>query len=245
MGLLSRLGLVEEKPEAKDDSSNADLSDEEMAKILAEGGSGEKSAKVKPLAPKVGTPLSPVLQQPPGGSISPTTNLTPMEFNQIYEAGKITPPDHGFTVLKVHGMLQAGRLGRMDPRIRGAVVLATLEANAVPVEDVFSDAEARSACLDAYQQFLERKLVTGDDSADREISRLEAELAELMASVKQKIAVLNQEKLNRATVYRSWCEKKAEELARIQSTVQVLKDSEGVGESFDGDPIFNSNPFSK
>lgn len=236
MGFLAKLGLVEEKPEPKD----ADLSDDDMDKIIAEGKPEAKGPKVKPLTMSTGPAADPVI-----GSTSPAPQQHPMEFPAIYSAGKVPTPDHGFTVLKVSAMLQAGRLGKMDPKIRGAVVLATLEANSVPVGDVFADAEARAACLEGYQQFLEKKLLSGDDANKQEIARLEAELAEVTASVRAKIEVLNRERLQRDTMYRVWLGRKAAELDLINGTVKTLQDSDKVGESFDGDPMFNSNPFLK
>ena len=146
MGFLAKLGLVEEKPEPKD----ADLSDDDMDKIIAEGKPEAKGPKVKPLTMSTGPAADPVI-----GSTSLAPQQHPMEFPAIYSAGKVPTPDHGFTVLKVSAMLQAGRLGKMDPKIRGAVVLATLEANSVPVGDVFADAEARAACLETARKAYE------------------------------------------------------------------------------------------
>lgn len=239
MGFLSKLGLVVEK---KDPQEADALSEEEMANILAEDGKGAppKNTKIKPLTPTVGMPASPTTSSPP----NPTT-LNTMDFPQIYEAGKVQTPSHGFTILKVHGMLQGGRIGKMHPSVRGAVVLGVLEANSIPVEEIFEDAEARMACLEAYQQYLERKLVSGDDASEKEIARLGEELRVFTETVNQKIAVLNQEKFNRASAYRLWQERKIEEQNRIRSTVQALQESENVGKTFDGDPMFNSNPFQK
>ncbi len=128
--------MVEDRPELKE--GDADLSDDDMDKIIAEGTPGAKPPKVKPLTMSTAPAVDPVI-----GSLSPAPQQHPMDFPALYVQAKIPVPTHGFTVHKVGTMLQAGRLGKMAPQVRGAVVLATLETNGVPVADIFEDAEAR------------------------------------------------------------------------------------------------------
>lgn len=233
MGFLAKLGWVVEKPELKE--GDADLSDDDMDKIIAEGTPGAKPPKVKPLTMSTAPAVDPVI-----GSLSPAPQQHPMDFPALYVQAKIPVPTHGFTVHKVGTMLQAGRLGKMAPQVRGAVVLATLETNGVPVADIFEDAELRETCLEGYQQFLERKLISGDEANRQEIVRLEAELAAVTEGVRAKIETLNRENHQRASLFQAWKDRKANELAVIHNTVKTLKDSDGVG-----DPMFNSNPFQK
>src|ERR1041385_8454137 len=78
----------------------------------------------------------------------------PTSFAQIYEAAEIATPAHGYTILKVAGMLQSEHLHGLPQEVKRSSILVALEAAGAKIDDVIQDAVRRDRALDSFENVL-------------------------------------------------------------------------------------------
>lgn len=143
-------------------------------------------------------------------------------FEEIYRAAGIVDPAHGFTAFKVLEFLASPELAQLEGRARAATLATFLRMNpagAVSIADVLEDAVRRDQALDQFEQFLRSKLTQRADGADREIARLESELAETQKRLRAAIEA-ERSQLDAATVeFERWRATKRTEEQRLFDAV--------------------------
>lgn len=166
-------------------------------------------------APAAGTPAA-----APASSVGDDGELP--GFEEIYRAAGIVDPAHGFTAFKVLEFLASPELAQLEGRARAATLATFLRMNpagAVSIADVLEDAVRRDQALDQFEQFLRSKLSQRADGADREIARLEAELAETQKRLRAAIEA-ERSQLDAATVeFERWRATKRTEEQRLFDAV--------------------------
>jgi hypothetical protein len=247
MGILKTLGFVEDAPGNKPPPGKvpagkdpADLSDEEVEAILAEeakkkGGKASAQATGLP-AGKAQPPPPPALAQNQPRTPRPT--LDPADFQDIYALAAIKVPPHGYTAEKVNTMLANPRFANMAPEVRAAAVLASLEAQGIPLGDVVTDAETRANTLEGYETWLVGQHAAADRAAQEEATRLQRELDQVVAQVRAQLEASQAGVTTRAQALTEWRRKKQVELQRLHDVASMIAPTHSIPK-----PVTETNPF--
>lgn len=234
MGLLKALGLVSDEGEtpapktgskpptgAKPNGAkpgakpSADLSDDELAEILAEEGKGGKAPAPRPQAPRA-TPVT-----------APTVDINnPPDFAVIYQMARVPTLPHGYDTDKVSALMTNPRFASMPSEVRTASVLATLETLGVPLGSVVEDAVTRAGTLDDYETWLASQHETANATARDEAAKLEAQLAEVVNQVRAQIEAATRGVTERAQVMDAWKRRKQAELAKLHAVAHMIDPTE-------------------
>lgn len=193
--------------------ADADLSDEEMNRILNEDKNGGRGSQVAQF-PKP-APLTPA----PAGPIDITN---PPEFSAIYQMAKVPTPPHGYTVDKVASLMTSPRFAQMHNDVRTAAVMATLDTLGVPLGTIVEDAANRAGSLDDYEAWLSAQHAKANELAAAEGARLQAELEAVTAQVRSQIEA-NERAINaRALALTTWQTRKRDELAKLHAVAAMI-----------------------
>jgi hypothetical protein len=104
------------------------------------------------------------------------------DFPAIYTASGVSDPPHGFSAYKVLEMLSSSDFAALEPRAKAAALSGFLKFNPsgpVPITDVIEDALRRDQALDAFEEFLRKKLDARREQLEKDSARLQAEIDEL------------------------------------------------------------------
>jgi len=104
------------------------------------------------------------------------------DFPAIYTASGVADPPHGFSAYKVLEMLSSSDFAALEPRAKAAALSGFLKFNPsgpVPITDVIQDAVKRDQALDAFEEFLRKKLDTRREQLEQDSARLQVEIDEL------------------------------------------------------------------
>jgi len=105
------------------------------------------------------------------------------DFAMIYKAAGIQDPAHGYTAHKVLEILSSSDFANLDSRAKAAALAGFLRMNPsgpVPITDIVQDAVRRDQALDRFEDFLRTKLKARTEEKEKENTRLQAEIDELM-----------------------------------------------------------------
>lgn len=119
----------------------------------------EKPAKGEATAPAPSVPMTWKRQQSElpsvvGGGIPADVS----DFATVYKGAGLQPPNHGYGVDRVAGMLQHKSLSGLDKSVKASAVLAALDAAGVNVRDVVYDGLLRYKALIAFEAAKELEL---------------------------------------------------------------------------------------
>jgi tetratricopeptide (TPR) repeat protein len=189
----------------------------------------ELLARVPPPAPIDERKLAPAAARPAAVAPPATAPAPPPAggaplpgFAEIYRAGGIQDPPHGFTAFKVLEFLASPELGPLEGRARAAALATFLRMNpagAVSIADVLEDAVRRDQALDQFEKFLQAKLAARAGAADKEIARLQAELDAAQKRLREAIDA-ERRALDAARVeFEAWRERKRAEEKRLHDAV--------------------------
>jgi hypothetical protein len=216
------------------------LSDEDLAKVLAEGepekaprprahaptppAPAPQAAPVrrapppKP-APRVAEAAAPAVAQirPPAQAAAPT-DLP--DFETIYRAAEVPARAHGYTIDKVATMLQNPRLSGMSASIKANSVLMALEVAGVPIEDVVADAVARDRAIDDFEAWWAGKVAAVESEKRAENVAIEEEMNRYLEAQRERIRGNNAAVQKAQETFTAWKEKKREEERRLYESVQ-------------------------
>ncbi|MES1240933.1 MAG: bZIP transcription factor [Acidobacteriota bacterium] len=112
------------------------------------------------------------------------------DFLAIYKAAGIQDPVHGYTAQKVLEILSSPHLANLDSKAKAAALAGFLQMNPtgpVPITDVVQDAVRRDQALDKFEDFLRTKLKARTEQMEKENSRLQAEIDELVRRNREKM----------------------------------------------------------
>lgn len=146
-------------------------------------------------------------------------DAVPVDLGVVYEAAKIQPPAHGYTVLKVAEMLSSEHLTALPGDVKRKSILVALEAAGVTIEEIVQDAVRRDRALDTYEKVLdqhfadlEARLAAENTAIEEQIAR---QAAELRARIDQNRRALEAE----AAELAAWRARKQREEAAIAEAV--------------------------
>lgn len=236
MGFLKALGLVSDegetppapkapgangskpptgaKPNAKTGAKpSPDLSDDELAQILADEGNGKPTQRA----------VNPKPPPPPAPSVDINN---PPDFAVIYQMGKVPVPPHGYDTDRVSALMTNPRFASMPHEVRTASVMATLETLGVPLGSVVEDAVARAGTLDDYEAWLSSQHEAANVTAREEAAKLEAQLAEVVNQVRAQIEAATRGVTERAQVMDAWKRRKQAELAKLHAVAHMIDPTE-------------------
>jgi hypothetical protein len=145
-----------------------------------------------------------------------------VDLGEVYAAAKITPPAHGYTVLKVADMLQSEHITTLSGDVKRKSVMVALDAAGVKVTDIVDDAVRRDRALDTYERVLQKHLEEREGLTAAENGRLEEEIAqraaELRARIDENTRALDAERKE----FQAWQEHKRREEATIADAVSYF-----------------------
>ncbi len=104
-------------------------------------------------------------------------------FSKVFDAAGIKPPAHGWTIERLMSLLHTEQFKEMDRASVQKAVLGLLSNDKAQVEDVVKDAVARDHAIDAYEEFVRKKM---QDRAAARASRtadIQAQIQELQAEI--------------------------------------------------------------
>lgn len=146
-------------------------------------------------------------------------NAAPLGLAEIYVAADITPPPHGYTVLKVAEMLQSVHIKDLPPEVRKSSVLVALDAAGVKIQQIVEDAVRRDKALDTFER-LQQKQVEDFEAAKLEENRKhQAEMDRLIADLKLKMETNQKAVLARKEAFQAWRIQKQAEEQRISDAI--------------------------
>jgi Asp-tRNA(Asn)/Glu-tRNA(Gln) amidotransferase A subunit family amidase len=158
-----------------------------------------------PEAPAVAPPL-----------VTPTA--TP-DLSVVYDAAKITPPPHGYTVLKIAEMLASEHIRELPPEVRRKSVMVALDAAGVKIDEIVQDAVRRDRALDTYERVLQQNVDELSASVAAENRRLEEEIARRVAELRAQIDENGKRLAADQAELQAWRARKHQEEALIAETV--------------------------
>lgn len=102
-----------------------------------------------------------------------------VEFSRIFEAAGVKPAAHGWTIERLISLLRTDQYRAMEAPSVQKAVLGLLAAEKASVEDLVKDAMARDSSLDAYDEFVRKKMKDRDAARQRRIAELQTQIKDL------------------------------------------------------------------
>ena len=115
----------------------------------------------------------------------------PTSFDEIYHAAEIATPPHGYTILKVAGMLQSEHLKGLPQEVKKSSILVALEATGAKVDDIIQDAVRRDRALDGFEAVLGKSRAALETAKIADNRKIEAEMNAILADYRTRIQANN------------------------------------------------------
>jgi Asp-tRNA(Asn)/Glu-tRNA(Gln) amidotransferase A subunit family amidase len=151
---------------------------------------------------------------------APVSN--PTSFEEIYSAAEITPPPHGYTILKVAEMLQSEHIRSLAPSVKRSSILVALEAAGVKVQEVIEDAVRRDRALDTYERVQEKALLELENKKNQENRQVQAELDKMVADYQARMRKNSDEVAKEKERFFGWRLKKQQEEQKVADAVSYF-----------------------
>jgi hypothetical protein len=136
----------------------------------------------------------------------------PTSLLQIYKAAEIATPAHGYTILKVAGMLQSEHLRGLPQEVKRSSILVALEAAGAKVDEIIQDAVRRDRALDSFENVLAKSRSAVETSKIEENRKIEAEMNRMLADFRARIQANNDAVAKENQRFAAWqAAKQAEE----------------------------------
>jgi hypothetical protein len=155
--------------------------------------------------------------KPPAAFSQPVAN--PASFEQIYEAGEVRVPAHGFTIFKIADMLKSEHIRSLPVEIKRSSVLLALDAAGVKLAEIIEDAVRRDRALDAFETVQQRALDQLEARKAEENKKLQQEADRVLNELRAKIQANNDEVAREQERMRTWRLQKQQEEKRIADAV--------------------------
>lgn len=151
---------------------------------------------------------------------APVSN--PTSFDEIYHAAEIPEAGHGYSILKVAGMLQSEHIRSLAPSVKRSSVLLALDAAGVKIQEVIEDAVRRDRALDTYERVQEKALLELETKKNQENRQIQAELDRMVAEHQARIQKNNDEVAKEKERFFGWRLKKQQEEQKIADAVSYF-----------------------
>ena len=140
-------------------------------------------------------------------------------FDEIYAAAGITPPAHGYSILKIAEMLQSEHIRTLAPEVKKSSVLLALDAAGVKLDSIIEDAVRRDRALDTFERVQEKSLHTLERQVKANAEQWQKEIDALIAERQAKIKAANEGFAQEAAALLAWRARKSQEEGRIAEAV--------------------------
>jgi len=158
----------------------------------------------------------------PAVSTFSTTVNDPTSFAEIYQAAEIATPAHGYTILKVAGMLQSEHLNGLPQEVKRSSILVALDAGGAKIDDVIQDAVRRDRALDSFETVLGRSRAAVEAAKIDENHKIEAEMNKMLAEYRARIQANNEAVAKENERFSKWQAKKQVEERTIADAVSYF-----------------------
>jgi hypothetical protein len=184
----------------------------------ADAGAAAASTGTPPAAPRVSDVVA--------DAEADTTFAAPIQgavdLGEVYEAAKIATPAHGYTVLKVAGMLASEHLRELAADVKRKSIMVALDAAGVKAADIVDDAVRRDRALDTYERVLQKHVEEREAQTTAENQRLEDEIAQRVAELRAKIDDNTRALDAERREFQAWQAEKRREEATIAEAVSYF-----------------------
>jgi hypothetical protein len=143
------------------------------------------------------------------------------DFDKVYEAARVAPPAHGWTIERVIKLLRTEQFKSMPPETVKQSLLGMLAAENVPAVDIVKDAIARDKAIDAFELHLRGKMKERQkqyqqqvENNRREIEALKAAMGDLDRQINEAETASRQEEIDLLNWLDTAKRAKEEDLAR-------------------------------
>lgn len=100
-------------------------------------------------------------------------------FEDVYEAAGVKAPEHGWTIARLIQLLRTEQYESLARESVQPAVLGVLAASNADVKDLVADAVARDKALDAYAEFVGKKVRERTSARRRKATELKEKIREL------------------------------------------------------------------
>lgn len=149
-------------------------------------------------------------------------------FEEIYEKAGVEDPAHGFTVYKLMEMVSADEMSGLDPQARARMITAMLSHlpnGGVDLEDIIHDAAQRDRALDAFEDFLGRRVADAMVEVETENEALQAEIDRVTESHRAKIVANEGRLAEERSRLEAWRASKRREERRLYDAIEPFVES--------------------
>ncbi len=146
----------------------------------------------------------------------------PASFDDIYGAAEISPPVHGYTILKVAEMLASEHIRTLPQEVKRSSILVALDAAGVKLPEVIEDAVRRDRALDTYERVQQKALEKLESQKNEENLQIQAEMDRLVAEHRARIQANNDQVAREKENFYGWRLKKQQEEQRIADAVSYF-----------------------
>ncbi len=150
----------------------------------------------------------------------PVTN--PMSFEEIYDAAEISPPPHGFTILKIIDLLQSEHIRSLSRDVKRSSLMLALEAAGVKPQEVVQDAVRRDKALDTYESVQQKALQELEAKKTHENQELQTEIERRINEMQSRIQANKDEVAKEKERFYGWQLKKQQEEQKIGDAVSYF-----------------------
>ena len=164
----------------------------------------------------------------------------PTSFVEIYDAAEIGTPQHGYTILKIAGMLQSEHLTGLSPDVKRSSILVALEAAGAKIDDIIQDAVRRDRALDSFENVLAKSRAAVESAKIEENRKIEAEMNQMLQEYRARIQANNEAVAKENERFATWQAKKQAEERTIADTVSYFVSENPITVS--GAPATSANP---
>lgn len=157
-----------------------------------------------------------------GIPVVPTFTATvndPTSFDEIYQAAEIVTPPHGYTIMKVAGMLQSEHLRGLPQEVKKSSILVALEATGAKLDDIIQDAVRRDRALDGFEAVLGKSRAALEAAKIEDNRKIEAEMNAILADYRTRIQANNDAVARENERFAAWQGKKRAEERTIADAV--------------------------
>ncbi len=155
--------------------------------------------------------------KPPPDFTQPVAD--PTAFEQIYSAGEVRTPAHGFTIFKIADMLKSEHIRSLPVEIKRSSVLLALDAAGVKLTEVIEDAVRRDRALDAFETVQQRALDQLEARKADENKKLQQDADRVLNDLRSKIQANNDAVAKERERMQTWRLQKQQEERRIADAV--------------------------
>jgi len=143
----------------------------------------------------------------------------PTSFAEIYQAAEIVTPPHGYTILKVAGMLQSEHIKGLPQEVKKSSILVALEATGAKIDEIIQDAVRRDRALDGFEAVLGKSRAALEAAKIEDNRKIEAEMNAILADYRTRIQANNDAVARENERFAAWQAKKRAEERTIADAV--------------------------